>query len=97
MAIIPRDLYMQVQEEITRRATLYNGKNGSKRIYSSRYALSSIVFCGEYGEIYCRVHWNNRGKKSVVWRCVNRLEAKGLTACHRQYQRKFCKQELLKP
>jgi hypothetical protein len=43
-AIIPRDLHMQVQEEIKRRANLYNGKNGSKRIYSSKYALSSIVF-----------------------------------------------------
>ena len=76
-AIIPRDLHMQVQEELIRRANLYNGKNGSKRIYSSKYALSSIVFCGECGEIYRRVHWNNRGKKSVVWRCVNRLEEKG--------------------
>lgn len=28
-AIIPKDLHMQVQEEITRRANLYNGKNGS--------------------------------------------------------------------
>ena len=76
-AIIPRDLRMQVQEELKRRANLYNSKSGGKRIYSSKYALSSIVFCGECGEIYRRVHWNNRGKKSVVWRCVNRLEEKG--------------------
>lgn len=75
-AIIPRDLYMQVQEEIARRANLRTG-NGSKRVYSSKYALSSIVFCGECGDIYRRVHWNNRGKKSVVWRCVSRLEEKG--------------------
>lgn len=74
-AIIPRDLYMQVQEEIVRRANLRTGK-GSKRIYSSKYALSSIVLCGECGEIYRRVHWNNRGKKSVVWRCVSKLEEK---------------------
>ena len=33
------------------------------------------------GEIYRRVHWNNRGKKSIVWRCVSRLENTGL-ACH---------------
>ena len=76
-AIIPRDLYMQVQEEIVRRANLRTGKDGSKRVYSSRYALSSIVFCGECGDIYRRVHWNNRGKKSIVWRCVSRLEEKG--------------------
>ncbi len=75
-AIIPRELYMQVQEEIARRANLRTG-NGSKRVYSSRYALSSIVFCSECGDIYRRVHWNNRGKKSIVWRCVSRLEEKG--------------------
>jgi len=76
-AIIPRELYMQVQEELVRRANLHTGKNGGKRIYSAKYALSSLVICGECGEIYRRVHWNNRGKKSVVWRCVNRLEEKG--------------------
>ena len=76
-AIIPRDLYMQAQEELSRRANLHNGKDDKKRIYSSKFALSSIVFCGECGDIYRRVHWNNRGKKSIVWRCVNRLEKKG--------------------
>ncbi|MEY8417090.1 recombinase zinc beta ribbon domain-containing protein [Tissierella praeacuta] len=29
------------------------------------------------GDIYRRVHWNNRGYKSIVWRCVSRLEEKG--------------------
>jgi site-specific DNA recombinase len=29
-------------------------------------------------EIFRRVHWNNRGKKSIVWRCVSRLENTGL-------------------
>ncbi|WP_407080312.1 recombinase zinc beta ribbon domain-containing protein [Candidatus Contubernalis alkalaceticus] len=24
-----------------------------------------------------RVHWNNRGCRSIVWRCVSRLEEKG--------------------
>jgi site-specific DNA recombinase len=75
--IISRELYGQVQEEMARRANLYNSKGGKKRVYSSRYALSSIVYCGECGEIYRRVHWNNRGKKSIVWRCVSRLEEKG--------------------
>jgi site-specific DNA recombinase len=26
------------------------------------------------GEIYRRVAWNNHGKRSTVWRCVNRVE-----------------------
>ena len=28
--------------------------------------------------MFRRVHWNNRGKKSVVWRCISRLENTGL-------------------
>ena len=79
--IIPREIFMQVQEELIRRANLYTGKNGKKRVYSSRYALSSIVYCGECGEIYRRVHWNNRGCRSIVWRCVSRLEEKGSDCC----------------
>lgn len=38
---------------------------------------TSIVYCGHCGDIYRRVHWNNRGYKSIVWRCVSRLEEKG--------------------
>lgn len=30
--------------------------------------------CSNCGEVFRSVHWNNRGKKSVVWRCVSRLE-----------------------
>ena len=73
-AIIPRDLYMQVQEEIVRRSNLYSGKNRKKRIYSSKYALSSIVYCPKCGDIYRRVVWTTHGKQSVVWRCCTRLE-----------------------
>ena len=73
-AIIPRDLYMQVQEEMIRRANLHSGKNRKKRVYSSKYALSSIVYCSKCGEIFRRVVWNNRGKQSVVWRCCTRME-----------------------
>ena len=29
------------------------------------------------GDIYRRVHWNNRGCRSIVWRCVSRLEERG--------------------
>lgn len=28
-----------------------------------------------------RLHWNNRGVKSIVWRCISRLESTGLE-CH---------------
>lgn len=73
-AIIPRNLYMQVQEEMVRRANLHSGENRKKRVYSSKYALSSIVYCPRCGDIYRRIAWNNRGKHSFVWRCVSRVE-----------------------
>lgn len=77
--IIPRELYMQVQEEMVRRVNIRSGKKGKKRVYSSKYALSSIIYCGQCGDIYRRVHWNNRGYRSIIWRCVSRLEGKGST------------------
>jgi len=72
--IIPRDLYMQVQEEMVRRANLHSGAKRKKRVYSSKYALSSIVYCPKCGDIYRRIAWNNRGKHSTVWRCCTRVE-----------------------
>ena len=80
-AIIPRDLYMQVQEEMVRRANLRSGQNRKKRVYSSKYALSSIVYCSKCGDIYRRVVWNNRGTRSIVWRCCTRVEH-GPGACN---------------
>ena len=54
-AIIPRDLYMQVQEEMVRRANLHSGAKRKKRVYSSKYALFSIVYCPKCGDIYRRI------------------------------------------
>ena len=74
-AIIPRDLFMRVQEEMVRRANLRSGEDGKKkRIYSSKYALSSLCTCEKCGDIYRRIAWNNRGKHSTVWRCCTRVE-----------------------
>ena len=70
-AIIDKDVFLRVQAEIARRANILT--DGKKRIYSSRYALSSIVVCGHCGDIFRRVKWNNRGCKSTVWRCVSRV------------------------
>ena len=80
-AIIPRDIFTQVQEEMVRRANLFSGEDGKKkRVYSSKYALSSICTCSKCGDIYRRIAWNNRGKHSIVWRCCTRVE-NGPAAC----------------
>ena len=73
--IIPKELYTMVQEEMARRANL-RGINGKRRIYSGKYALSSLVYCSHCGDVFQRTHWNNRGKKKIVWRCVSRLRSK---------------------
>ncbi len=80
-AIIPKDIFLKVQEELMRRSSLKNSKTGKKRGYSANHCFSQIVICGECGEMFRRLHWNNRGKKSIVWRCVSRLEPTGLE-CH---------------
>ena len=48
------------------------------RTFSSNHCFSQIVICGKCGEVFRRAHGNNRGKKSVVWRCISRLENTGL-------------------
>lgn len=82
-AIIPKDLFYRVQEELARRASVNKsavtrekkkkGKHSSKSKYSSEYALTGILLCGECGQEYRRVTWARNGKKKIVWRCSNRL------------------------
>ena len=55
-AIIPRDLFLQVQEEMVRRARLDTG-TGKRRVYSGKYALSHLVYC-------LALHQPDREKKS---------------------------------
>ena len=80
-AIIPKEIYLQVQEELVRRRVVKTSANGKKRSYSCNHCFSQIVICGECGEMFRRLHWNNRGVKSIVWRCISRLESTGLE-CH---------------
>lgn len=80
-AIIPKDIYLRVQEELVRRRVVKTSANGKKRSYSCNHCFAQIIVCGECGEMFRRIHWNNRGCKSIVWRCISRLEATGLE-CH---------------
>lgn len=77
-AIIERSMFDRVQEEISRRNSKRKvKKKGTKTElgkYSSKYALSELLFCGNCGTPYRRVTWTNRGKKKVVWRCISRLD-----------------------
>ena len=74
-AIIPRDIFMQVREEMQRRARLETG-TGKHRVYSGKYALSHLVYCVHCGDFYQRSQWVIKGELLPVWRCVSRLQKK---------------------
>lgn len=80
-AIIPKDIYMRVQEELVRRRVVKTSANGKKRSYSCNHCFLQIIICDDCGEMFRRIHWNNHGCKSVIWRCISRLESTGLE-CH---------------
>lgn len=83
-AIISREMFFRIQEEINRRkskkptSTKKSKTNRGK--FTSKYALSERLVCGECGSYFRRVTWNIHGRKQIVWRCVNRLE-NGPKAC----------------
>lgn len=72
-AIIPKELFMRVQEEMARRSS-ERDLNGRRQGFSANHAFSHMVTCECCGEHFRRLHWNNRGKKTIVWRCKTRLE-----------------------
>ena len=78
-AIIPKEIFLMVQEEMARRSE-QNACFGRRKSFSANHPFSKIVFCAGCGEEFRRIHWNNRGKRSVVWRCLTRLEHKD--ECH---------------
>ena len=60
VSIIPRDIFFKVQEEMLRRANMFSGEeNKKRRVYSSKYALSSLCVCSKCGDVYRRIAWNN--------------------------------------
>ena len=84
-AIIDRKTWDKTQEELARRA----GKRKVKEVgtktqqgkYSSKYALTELLVCGDCGTPYRRCTWSQNGTKKIVWRCINRLD----------YGTKYCK------
>ena len=84
--IVSRDIFDAVQTEMARRnaAKSPSRKNSSTGLtsYTSKYALSERLICGECGTLYRRCTWSKNGKKKVVWRCVSRLDY-GTKYCHK--------------
>ena len=76
-AIIDRETFNLVQQEMARRSSkrkISDRTRTEQGKYSSRYALTELMICGECGTPYRRVTWNVHGKKAIVWRCISRLD-----------------------
>lgn len=76
--IVSRETYQAVQAEFARRGSR---RSPNKRAaatglssYTSRYALSDRLVCGECGTLYRRCTWVRKGGKKIVWRCSSRLD-----------------------
>lgn len=83
-ATISRNMHNAILAEFARRNA---GKSPTKQAstgqscYSSKYALSERLVCGECGTMYRRCVWKRNGSEKIVWRCVNRLDY-GTRFCH---------------
>ena len=77
-AIIPREIFIAVQQEKKRRAERHKPaatrRAKEKKGYSSKYILSNLLACGECGQPYRRLTWTRDGEKRIVWRCASRAE-----------------------
>lgn len=72
--IVSKEIYNLAQKEKARRSNIYTGKKKKRRLHQGKYALSSVAKCAKCGDIYRRITWTYKGKKTYVWRCVSRVE-----------------------
>ncbi len=83
-AIIDKITFGKVQEELAKRRgkPKPNEKVITQGKYSSKYALSELIVCGECKTPYRRCVWKRKGRKTqLVWRCKNRIDF-GTKYCH---------------
>lgn len=73
-AIVSKDIFDRVQEEMKRRERIVRNDDGSigasKSKFNSKYILGNLLVCGDCGASYRRR--TERGK--VLWRCATRIE-----------------------
>ncbi|MFL0252920.1 recombinase family protein [Clostridium neuense] len=80
-AIISKEMFQRVQEEIKRRASLAGYSEKTKSRYSNKYAFSGKIICGNCGSKCTRKMWGPGEKyRKYVWLCTNHID-NGNEAC----------------
>ena len=69
-AIIPKELFYRVQEEMMRRASFMQGgcprkKNQEEQVFLHICTLTGMLICGKCGQEYRRVTWARNGKRKL--------------------------------
>lgn len=80
--IVSKEVFLRVQSERKRRSDISKSTSNLNGKYSSKYALSNIIYCEECGHPYRRVIWYSGTRKKAIWRCGNRLK-NGTRNCRR--------------
>ena len=81
--IVTKEKFDAVQAEIARRNARRSPAKQAvtgRGCYTSKYALSDRLVCGECGTLYRRCIWTSKDRKYPVWRCISRLN----------YSTKYC-------
>ncbi len=82
--VVTRELFQAVQAELARRSALRSDSRQAatgRSCYTSKYALSDRLVCGECGKLYRRKTRNIKGNIYHEWRCISRLDY-GKRYCH---------------
>ena len=82
--IVTREQFQAVQAELARRSALRSDSKQAvtgRSCYTSKYALSDRLVCGECGKLYRRKTRNIQGNIYHEWRCISRLDY-GKRYCH---------------
>ena len=80
-AIITREMWEQVQEEIKIRAEAKGNVAGDTDKYTKRYPLTGMLYCSKCGATLRRRTWNSKlNCKKIVWQCSNYIK-NGKDAC----------------
>lgn len=84
MPIVSKEMYDLVQTEMQRRNNLRgcSATNGGK--FSSKYAFSKKIICGECGTPYRRHAHKQKGKYTYTWVCATH-KTKGSLACSQKF------------
>ena len=79
-----KEQFQAVQAELARRSALRSDSKQAatgRSCYTSKYALSDRLVCGECGKLYRRKTRNIKGNIYHEWRCISRLDY-GKRYCH---------------